>query len=64
MQDTFEQHLIERKHARLVAGDADVRTLTDDPGMREFVAHPRFVADSHGPCAPTWSVSLLGEDLV
>lgn len=52
MQNTFEQEMLARKHDRMkhvgeeVAGDT--KQLTDDPGMRDFVAHPRFVpAQAH-----------------
>ena len=56
MQNTFEQEMLARKHDRMkhvgeeVAGDT--KQLTDDPGMRDFVAHPRFVpAQAHSGAA-------------
>lgn len=50
MRQTFEEHLVQRKQARLAsaaeAASPGARQLTDDPGMRDFVAHPRFVEPS------------------
>lgn len=62
MQDTFEAQLMERKHERMMQGDADselARTLTDDPGMRAFVAHPRMVPAAEPKTCASWNVLLF-----
>ncbi|WFD42948.1 hypothetical protein MPSI1_001599 [Malassezia psittaci] len=47
MRETFEEQILERKNHRMQATSLEqennVRTMTDDPGMRSFVAHPKFV---------------------
>lgn len=47
MQNTFEEQLLARKQDRMsslqTSATGDTRAFTEDPRMREFVAHPRFV---------------------
>ena len=63
MRHTYEERLIERKKARFLDGtDAaeQVQTMTDDPGMREFLARPHLVQAPSKKREIAWTRTLLG----
>lgn len=63
MQHTHEERLIERKKTRFLKDNDAVerlQTLTDDSGMRAFVAHPQFLQASAKVPAIVWTRSLFG----
>lgn len=57
MAQTFEEQLVLRRNSAF-AESAPARVFTDDPGMRDFVAHPRFVGGSPGP-TQAWNIALF-----
>lgn len=64
MQHTFEDRLVVRKKARIAelhetSAIDDAKTLTEDPGMRDFVAHPRFVQPARAEKGTRLSCSAL-----
>ena len=64
MRHTYEERVIERKKARFLNGtDAaeQLQTLTDDPGMREFLARPHLVQAPSKKREITWTRPLLGD---
>lgn len=67
MQHTYEERLIERKKARFLKdNDAaeQLQTLTDDPGMRAFFAHPQLIQAPAKEQAIVWTRSLLGDPVM
>ena len=63
MRHTYEERLIERKKARFLDGtDAaeQVQAMTDDPGMREFLARPHLVQAPSKKREIAWTRTLLG----
>lgn len=60
MKHTFEEQLITRKQTYGHDAALDqTKSLTDDPGMRDFVAHPHFIPEDDPPPVVSWNVPLF-----
>lgn len=60
MAGTFEEQLVLRRESAYQDSSTPSRVFTDDPGMRNFVAHPRFVGgEATNP--PDWNITLFHE---
>lgn len=58
MGETWEQHLVERKKDASLSAPSSldtVRALTEDPGMRDLVAHPHLVSPSRARDSALWA---------
>ncbi|WFD26192.1 hypothetical protein MNAN1_001169 [Malassezia nana] len=58
MRETWEQRLVERKKdtSLTMPGALDtIRALTEDPGMRDLVAHPHLVSPSRAHDKALWA---------
>lgn len=65
MRDTWEQCLVERKRDGLMDIEGALehaRLLTDDPGMRAFVAHPRLVSSSTPSDGAVWAANIFDKE--
>lgn len=65
IRDTLEQYLVERKKEGLLDKDGtfdSARLLTDDPDMRDFVAHPRLVKSSTRTEGTKWAAKICTTD--
>lgn len=60
MAGTFEEQLVLRRESAYQGSSTPSRVFTDDPGMRNFVAHPQFVGgEATNP--PDWNISVFDE---
>ena len=64
MRHTFEERITERKQTCFFDSDGSasehMRPLTDDPGMREFIANPQLVHASEDLHRSSWTLQLFG----
>ncbi|WFD35026.1 hypothetical protein MCUN1_001872 [Malassezia cuniculi] len=58
MEGTFEEQMVLRRNDAHSDSYMPARVFTDDPGMRDFVAHPRFVGGS-APPPPNWNIPVF-----